>query len=73
MQSNGKIALGIFVTGIIFTLAAIVLGLVQMTDWSVAIGIAGCTLCIPGFYFAFESWKDEPEAEEIVEELPKIK
>lgn len=64
MNQNGKISFIVFLSAMILIFTAIALCAFEKVNLSSTIAMVACGVCIPGFYYAFESWKEEDEPEE---------
>lgn len=67
MLSDSRIAKTFFEISIVLTLASMVLGPYDITDWSIACAATAGFLAVAGMYFAFLSWDEadnEPEVQE---------
>lgn len=62
-MTDGKMAISFFVIGLGLTLASMVLGPFEITEWAIAAAVVACFLALAGMYLAFWSWNepDEPE------------
>ena len=69
LDTDEKIAKLFFVLGLLLSLAAMVLGPLDISSWSIACGVTACFVSLTGMYFALQSW-DEPEEEPPPEEMP---
>lgn len=66
LESDERLSYGFFGFGLVLALAAMVLGPLNYTNWSVAAGVTASFVAVVGMYFAFQSWKEpiqEPKAE----------
>lgn len=62
-MTDGKMASIFFGIGLVLTLASMVLGPFDISEWAIASAIVACFLALAGMYLAFWSWK-EPEQPE---------
>lgn len=59
-MTDGKMAVNFFEVGLVLTLASMVLGPFEITEWAIAAAIVACFIAIGGMYLAFSSW-NEPD------------
>ena len=66
LESDEKLAYSFFGFGLALALAAMVLGPLNISNWSIAAGVTASFVALIGMYFAFQSWNepDSPQEQE---------
>lgn len=63
-MTDGKMAVLFFEIGLALTLASMVLGPFEITEWAISAAVVACCLALAGMYLAFWSWKEPEETSE---------
>lgn len=71
LESDEKLAYSFFGFGLALALAAMVLGPLNISNWSIAAGVTASFVALIGMYFAFQSWNEpDPPPEQVKQEPP---